>query len=157
MTPPIYRKILVPIDGSTTSNLGLREALRFAKGHRSRLLLLHVLDEYYVFASGEPSPYIDEIIESMRRTGGRVVERAMALARRRGIKAQAATVESMTGGAAGPIVRQARKWGADLIVLGTHGRRGIRRAVMGSDAEQVVRNAPVPVLLVRAKTPRRGR
>ncbi len=48
------------------------------------------------------------------------------------------------------IVREARKWKADLIVIGTHGQRGMRRVVMGSDAEQVVRNAPAPVLLIRA-------
>ena len=50
---------------------------------------------------------------------------------------------------ADPIVREARKIGADLIVMGTHGHRGVRRLVMGSDAEQVVRTAQVPVLLVR--------
>jgi nucleotide-binding universal stress UspA family protein len=53
------------------------------------------------------------------------------------------------------IVRQARRFGADLIVLGTHGRRGVRRVVLGSDAEQVVRLAQAPVLLVRAPGSRR--
>src|SRR6267143_925858 len=62
----------------------------------------------------------------------------------------AVLLESLTGPAAGPIVRQARKWHADLIVIGTHGRRGLKRLVMGSDAEQIVRNAPAPVMLVRA-------
>ena len=47
------------------------------------------------------------------------------------------------------VVEQARQWGAELIVLGTHGRRGLGRALLGSDAEQVLRQAPVPVLLVR--------
>ena len=47
-------------------------------------------------------------------------------------------------------MHEARRQRADLIVLGTHGRRGLRRAVLGSDAEQVVRRSPVPVLLVRA-------
>jgi len=59
-------------------------------------------------------------------------------------------LETLTGPAAEPIVGQAKKWGADLIVLGTHGRRGVRRLVLGSDAEQVVRSSPVPVMLVRA-------
>jgi nucleotide-binding universal stress UspA family protein len=48
-------------------------------------------------------------------------------------------------------VRQAKKWRADLIVIGTHGRRGVSRLVMGSDAEQIVRTSPVPVMLVRGK------
>jgi nucleotide-binding universal stress UspA family protein len=58
--------------------------------------------------------------------------------------------ETIGGPAADTIVREARKQGADLIVLGTHGRRGVRRLVLGSDAEQVVRTSRVPVLLVRA-------
>jgi nucleotide-binding universal stress UspA family protein len=57
----------------------------------------------------------------------------------------------MAGPAAEAILRDARKWGADLIVMGTHGRRGLRRVVLGSDAEQVVRMSKVPVLLVRAR------
>jgi nucleotide-binding universal stress UspA family protein len=48
------------------------------------------------------------------------------------------------------IVKQAKKWGADVIVLGTHGRRGLTRVVMGSDAETVLRETPLPVLLVRS-------
>jgi nucleotide-binding universal stress UspA family protein len=60
-------------------------------------------------------------------------------------------IESFGGRAADFIVEQARKWRADLIVLGTHGRRGVRRLVMGSDAEQVIRATRVPVLLVRSK------
>jgi nucleotide-binding universal stress UspA family protein len=58
--------------------------------------------------------------------------------------------EIVGGPAADVIVREAKKQRADLIVLGTHGRRGMRRLVLGSDAEQVVRMSPVPVLLVRA-------
>ena len=59
-------------------------------------------------------------------------------------------MESTQRDAAGTIVAQARKRRAELIVLGTHGRRGMLRLVLGSDAEQVVRTAPAPVLLVRA-------
>jgi nucleotide-binding universal stress UspA family protein len=55
------------------------------------------------------------------------------------------------------IVKQAKKWHADLIVLGTHGRRGVARVLMGSDAEIVVRETPVPVLLVRSPLRRRKR
>ena len=62
-------------------------------------------------------------------------------------------LEHFGGQAASLIVEDAKKWKADLIVLGTHGRRGIRRLVMGSDAEEIVRTSPVPVLLVRSKMP----
>ena len=49
------------------------------------------------------------------------------------------------------VVKQVEEWGADLIVLGTHGRRGVGRLLLGSDAEQIVRTATVPVLLIRGK------
>jgi nucleotide-binding universal stress UspA family protein len=47
------------------------------------------------------------------------------------------------------VIIAAKEWSADLIVCGTHGRRGLRRIVMGSDAEYIVRHAPVPILLIR--------
>jgi nucleotide-binding universal stress UspA family protein len=152
----MYKKILVPIDGSHTSSLGLREAIKLAKSHKARLLLVHVVEEYYAIAGGEPGPFAGEIMESMRRAGRRIIDSASALARSRGVKAQSVMLEIVSGGAADLVVRQARRWGADLIVLGTHGRRGVRRMVLGSDAEQIVRTTPVPVLLVRAR-PARGK
>jgi nucleotide-binding universal stress UspA family protein len=59
-------------------------------------------------------------------------------------------LESIGGSAGNLIVEQAHKWGADLIVMGTHGRRGIRRLALGSDAEVVLRSTTVPVLFVRS-------
>jgi nucleotide-binding universal stress UspA family protein len=84
------------------------------------------------------------------RGGERVLAKAAAAARAKGVKAQILMPEIMGGPAAAEIVRQAKKVGADLIVLGTHGRRGMKRLALGSDAENVVRNSKVPVLLVRA-------
>ena len=57
--------------------------------------------------------------------------------------------DAMTQRVSDVVVDQARSWGAEIIVIGTHGRRGVRRALLGSDAEQIVRLAPMPVLLVR--------
>jgi len=153
----MYKKILVPIDGSSTAKLGLREAIKLAKSQKARLLLLHVVDEHYAIAGAQPGPYIEDMIDSFRRDGRRILKGGVEMARRSGITAQALMVETLTGAAADVIVRQARKRGAQLIVLGTHGRRGIRRLVLGSDAEQVVRMAAVPVLLVRGRTAARGR
>ena len=78
------------------------------------------------------------------------LDRVLAAAAKHNVKAKAILREMLSGPAAYPIVREAKKVGADLIVLGTHGRRGVRRLVLGSDAEQVVRTASVPVLLIRA-------
>ena len=148
-----YRRILVPVDGSASSKLGLREALDLAESQRARLQLVHVVDHQSVVTSGaELGIYAADLFTSLKQAGRRLLDNAEAVVKRRGLTCSSVLLETATGGAADRIVRQARKWGADLIVMGTHGRRGIRRLVMGSDAEQVVRTSPVPVLLVRAKS-----
>ena len=147
-----YRKILVAVDGSAASNKGLREAIRLARAERARLFIVHVVDEFQAFAAMDglvAAPGVD-LLPALREGGKRVLAKAQAQASKHGLKSKAILREMLTGPAAYPVVREARKMRADLIVLGTHGRRGVRRLVLGSDAEQVVRTAPVPVLLVRA-------
>jgi len=148
----MYRKIFVPIDGSAASNLGLKEAIKLAKAQGAKLRLFHLVDEY-VAVSSMDGVTLDtgDLLETLRETGRKVIAKAEAQARRSGLKPESLMLESFGGRAADFIVQQAKKWGADLIVLGTHGRRGVKRLVLGSDAEQVVRTTPVPVLLVRAK------
>ena len=146
-----YKRILVPIDGSRASNRGLREAIRLAKGQKASLQLVHVVDEHTVLVSGaEVGPYMTNLMLELRKRGSQVLRNAEALVRRNGLKCTAVLLEAQTGPAADLIVRQAKKARADLIVIGTHGRRGLRRLILGSDAEQIVRTAPVPVMLVRA-------
>ncbi|HUJ87794.1 MAG TPA: universal stress protein [Burkholderiales bacterium] len=147
----MYKRILVPLDGSSTSKLGLKEALRLAQGGNASLCLLNVVDELFVTQAGEGMIVADQIFEKLRASGRKVLAAGLALARKRGVRARTVLAETMTRPVADVIVRQARSWKADLIVLGTHGRRGVRRVVMGSDAEQVLRSAPVPVLMVRSK------
>jgi nucleotide-binding universal stress UspA family protein len=156
----MYKKILVPIDGSPASNLGLNEAIKLAKDQGAKLRLFHLVDEYIAVSSPDGVAFsnTDDLLESLRQGGKKIIEKAEALARRHGLTPESVMLESFGGRAADFIVQQANKWGADLIVLGTHGRRGVKRLVMGSDAEQVVRTTRVPVLLVRSKaTPRASR
>jgi nucleotide-binding universal stress UspA family protein len=148
-----YRKILVAVDGSPASGKGLREAIRLARTEGAQLVIVHVVDEYPGFGlldamlPGAPGA---DLVPALRAAGKKVLAKAVAVAQKQNVRAKGVLGEMLSGPAAGPIVREARKVGADLIVLGTHGRRGLRRLVLGSDAEQVVRTASVPVLLVRA-------
>jgi nucleotide-binding universal stress UspA family protein len=146
----LYRKILVPIDGSPASNRGLAEAIALAKDQSAALRLVHVLEELALGAGGDAVVYLGNTVNLLRETGEQVVAAAEALVQASELKAESIILETMSGRAAEAIVAEATRCGADLIVLGTHGRRGIRRLVMGSDAEAIVRTAPVPVLLVRA-------
>jgi len=149
----MFRRILVPIDGSTTSNRGLEEAIGLASDQKAKICLLHVVDELAVGADGMmymPPSYIDEFIRALRAGGKKLLTRAEAKVRKQGIEVEAVLLETVGRRVADLIIKQAKKWRADVIVLGTHGRRGLSRVVMGSDAELVVREAPVPVLLVRS-------
>lgn len=144
----MYKKILVAVDGSATSLRGLDEALRLAKGTGGKLLLVHVVNELIVV--DPPAVGYELIMKSLRESGVKVLEDAAAHVRRADVPCEQKLIETLGGRAADEIVREARQW-PDLIVLGTHGRRGLKRLAMGSDAELVLRLAPVPVLMVRDK------
>jgi nucleotide-binding universal stress UspA family protein len=144
----VYKKILVPIDGSEISTRGLKEAIKFAKSQDSQIRLFHIANDRIVDSGDGDSSYGGQVIECARENGQKVLSGAVILARRHGLEVETVLVESIGGPAAAMIITEAREWPADLIVMGTHGRRGLRRLAMGSDAESVVRDTRVPVLLV---------
>jgi len=145
----MYERILVAVDGSPTSLRGLDEALKVAKAMHARLKIVHVVNELIIAAEYVPSVYYEPVMISLRDCGAKVLEQAVAIARRADVPCEPSLVETLGGRAADEIVKQAKTWPADLIVLGTHGRRGLKRLVLGSDAELVLRQSPVPVLMVR--------
>jgi nucleotide-binding universal stress UspA family protein len=147
----MYSKILVPVDGSEPSNLGLSEAIKMAVVLGSQLRLVHIVNEFVMDGTYGAGFYATDLIESLVKSGRTILDAAEATAHRKGVKTECVLLESIGGVAADLILAQAKEWQADLIVMGTHGRRGLARMAMGSDAEQVVRAASVPVLLVRGK------
>ena len=154
----MYQRILVPVDGSYTSTLGLQEAIRIAIDQRARLRIIHVVDELVVAQNFEGFINTGDLVGALRDAGKKTIQNALALARKHDLKAEASLFESLGGRVSEFIAKEAKKWRADLIVMGTHGRRGVTRMVLGSDAEAVLRVTPVPVLLVRSpeRKPRRG-
>jgi nucleotide-binding universal stress UspA family protein len=151
----MYRRILVPIDGSRTAARGLREAARLAKDQRARVRLVHIVDETMVLGLGEAGIDLRPALAGLARSGRALLERTRRQAKKLGIAAETAFYESIARRPADAILREARRWRADLIVMGTHGRRGVGRVVLGSDAEAVLHETPVPVLMVRAPGKRR--
>jgi nucleotide-binding universal stress UspA family protein len=91
-------------------------------------------------------------VESLRNEGKKTLERAESTVREYAIQSDSVLIETVGHRVAGQIAQMATDWPADLVVMGTHGRRGIARLVMGSDAELVLRTSPAPVLLVRGPT-----
>ncbi len=145
----MYQRILVPVDGSATSQRGLVEALRLAKLAGAQVQALHVVNELLVEFGHEPSLYHADLVQGLREAGKRVLETAQSTAVAQGVVLQVQMIEVIGGRAADTILDVAREWPADVIVMGTHGRRGLSRLALGSDAALVVRDSPVPVLLVR--------
>jgi nucleotide-binding universal stress UspA family protein len=145
----MYKKILVPVDGSATSLRGLDEAIGLAKTCGAMLDIVHVVNEQVFDTGYMPAPFYEQLFESQREGGRKVLAAAEDVARRHEVDFRSDLLEVVGGGAADRIVSHAKERAADVIVMGTHGRRGLRRLAMGSDAEMVVRSSPVPVLLVR--------
>jgi nucleotide-binding universal stress UspA family protein len=158
----MFKNILVAIDGSPTSNRGLKQAIGLAAEQGSTLHVLHVVDDSGFITGYEggyiTQDYVDRVSEAVREGGRKVLENASRMAGKQNVTVRPVLAEAKGEDVAHLILAFARKLRADLIVLGTHGRRGLRRLVMGSDAEAVVREATVPVLLVRGSVPapRRG-
>ena len=91
-----------------------------------------------------------ELIAAMRETGNKVLADAMAIALSAGVAADTLLFDNFGSRLAEVVADAAKQWDADLIVVGTHGRRGVGRVLMGSGAEQILRLAPVPVLVIRS-------
>ncbi len=146
----MYKHILCPIDGSATSNAGMHEAIQFAKEQNAQLHFLHVIDTYIPIVDMSGDFNVTYMINILRENGENIIKNAAAAAKKSGVIAETKTIESVGGRTASYIVQEAEKWPADLIVMGTHGLRGISRLVMGSDAENVLRTSNVPLLLVKS-------
>ena len=149
----MYSRLLVPLDGSATSRLALAHAQTLARLSGARVTLLHVIDELRHSNGFErPQVYIDEVRPRFLQAGQALLDEARQEMEKAGVATDTLLLESEGRRASELIVQQAAEIGADVIVLGTHGRRGMHRWMLGSDAEQVARTAPVPVMLVRPST-----
>jgi nucleotide-binding universal stress UspA family protein len=151
----MYGKILVPVDGSETSTRGLDEAIKIAKIQGSQLRLVHIVNEFILDITYSGGYFPQNLIESLVKAGRSTLDAGESAAKKEGVKVDSVLIESIGGRAGELIVAQAKAWQPDLIVMGTHGRRGLARLALGSDAEQVLRMSPVPVLLVRGPLERK--
>ena len=150
----MYARILVPVDGSPTSDQGLAEAMRLAGLCKGRIRLLHVVDLLSFALLPEAGVAMtQEFFDQLRAGGEAVLVRARASVEAAGLPVETRLVEGAMQRVSDVVIDEARQWNAEVTALGMHGRRGVGRALLGSDAEQIVRNAPVPVLLVRGREP----
>ena len=144
----MYQRILVAVDGSDTSNAALQEAIMLAKDQHAALRLIHVVDLTMAYSAVEAA-YVFECRNAMEAEGKKVVADCSASARAAGIEPDSKCVVTLAEHIYDVIENEATTWGADVVVIGTHGRRGIRRLLLGSVAEGLIRISSKPVLLIR--------
>ncbi|MEA2638782.1 MAG: hypothetical protein QOF51_176 [Chloroflexota bacterium] len=144
----MYGRILVAIDGSGNAERALGEALRLTKDGSAQLRLVHVVG-VAPFSTDEPNLEFEGTRDLLLKAGREVLDSAARLAQQHGVKAETQLIEILTSQYGGAILDEAKSWRADLIVVGTHGRGGLKHLLLGSVAEEVIRHASAPVLLVR--------
>lgn len=145
----MYQRILVPIDGSPTAQRAFDYALKMAREQHAELIPLYVVDiplVAYEAPGFDPSIVRDAMLE----TGEQLKRDALAAMQKENVKGAARVVEIDRVGfdIADRILEEARAANCDLVVMGTHGRRGVRRLVLGSVAERFARMSCCPVLLI---------
>jgi len=147
----MYQHVLVPVDGSQTSDLALREAIKLIGATKAELRIVHVVEAVMPLLDVELLN-VDELRQAVHDAGLKILARAETAAREAGVSAKTTLIEARAGARIAKVIAdEAGAWPADLIVIGTHGRRGVDHLFLGSVAEGVIRIAPAPVLLIRSR------
>lgn len=146
----MYKRILVAIDGSANAANALEHAAALASGLSASLRLIHVVDMGLMPYGPEIGLDIDALLEARYAAAEKVLADARDSVQAPGVVVETKLVDTAlpTIHVATTIAEAAASWPADLVVLGTHGRRGVERWLLGSVAEGVARRSTVPVLLV---------
>jgi nucleotide-binding universal stress UspA family protein len=147
----MYARILAAVDGSRPSTAALRHATDLAREQGARLRIVHVIEDPYWYFTLEADANLDvgAVAAAWREAGRAVLDDAGRLLRDLGVEPDMALIEQPGIGVADAIVHEAERWPADLIVMGTHGRHGVERLLLGSVAEGVARTTTTPLLLLR--------
>lgn len=144
----MYQRILIPIDGSPTSARALDEAVQFAHQQGAQVEILMVIEDLLYFEDDEGVNYA-ALLDTVKSNCEKILATAKDKLNQAGITVMSKLLEAKGERIASVIVAEAKNCQADLIIIGTHGRSGFSRMVLGSVAESVLRMAHIPVLLIR--------
>jgi len=150
-----YKKILIAVGESKTSRIALYESIPLAKRLSSQLCIVTVANEVssrgYTASAHDIINYQRDIKERHQK----ILDEMKQMVLDDGFTAETILIEASTNlkSISENIIETVVKWGADLLIVGTHNRRGTRRFLLGSTAEETLRNSPIPVLLVPSNEP----
>lgn len=146
----MYRNILVPVDDSPASIEGVDQAIDLARALGSRIRLVHVINRTPWMGLGVEAASLEQLVGQIRNAGESMMQRIEKDVRSCGVEVDVKLIEAFGERVGEFVAAEASSWPADLIICGTHGRRGVRRLLMGGDAEYILRHSPVPVLFIPA-------
>jgi nucleotide-binding universal stress UspA family protein len=149
----MFNRILVAVDASETSDLALQAAIRLASEQHASLRIVHVIDTTNINNMGTEYLDLSSMLEGLVKNGESILGKAETTATAAGVAVETnlIQIETMNQHVSEAIANEAEAWPADLIVIGTHGRRGLTRLLLGSVAEGTARLASKPVLLIPGK------
>ena len=143
-----YQNILVPVDGSETSYAAVAQAAELAKAFGGKITVVQVLAlDPYIAAEYISATQTNDLIERARTSVLKTLEEAAAKFSDLGIPVEAKLLEGQV--VHREIIKEAETSKADLIIIGSHGRTGLKRLFLGSVAQSVLGGAHIPVLVVR--------
>ena len=147
----MYKRILVAVDGSDTSNRAFQEAIKLAKEQQAALRLVHVVDETPAYMTMDTPFLLADYQKAMREAGQKLLTTCAATVHQAGVEVDTKflVLQHLAQRICDAISEEAKLWPADLIVIGTHGRHGFNHLLLGSVAEGVIRLAAKPVLVIR--------
>jgi nucleotide-binding universal stress UspA family protein len=144
----MYKRILFPTDGSDISRKALEQAISLAKLTGAELQVLSVKEPFPYSAISEMQPVPpQEFYDAQERVASGRVQAALATAKAAGVTAQGDTLEALHAWEA--ILEEAKVRDCDLVVMASHGRRGVSALLLGSETQKVLTHSTLPVLVVR--------
>lgn len=144
----MFKHILVPVDGSATALLAMDKAVQLARAFSGRITVIHVIDPYPFVGIGADFAYGQaEYLTAAKASAQKALETATATAAAAGVECAQRVIEgsSVFEG----ILQAATESGADLLIMGSHGRQGIEKLLLGSETQRVLSHTTLPVLVVR--------
>jgi nucleotide-binding universal stress UspA family protein len=147
-----YKRIIAAVDGSETSKLVINESASLAAALQAKLGIIHVMDPIPIYNLPVGFDLL-EYVNFIRKEGQTLLAAMHEIATQQGITAETHLIEmpNPSETTSAKIIVTATTWRADLLAIGTHGRRGFRRFLLGSVAEETLRTTPIPILLIRAR------
>lgn len=145
----MYSRILIPIDGSATGERGLHEGIEVASAMKAKIVLLHVVDSFALMVETASIANFEHDHETLLKLGDALLDKASKGAAEAGVESERVLRDVKARRVSDVVLEEAVARRCDLVVMGTHGRKGLRRLALGSDADRVVRAGTLPVLLVR--------